>query len=195
MLDMNSSAGGGNGRGRRTLGLTNLRSAQRWYMDDSGSGGLGRGPMYVGESSSAAAHRGTQSSGGNGAASDGNGDGSDGNGAGSDTEAQLVPFPLFDGVFMFTSPSIAARGRRGAGRGVAGRGAPGRGGAHYRNRTRCRWPCHTPTAKHRGRRRTGRPAQLLGSPLGVARHRPTVALGVCLPLGVSLRRQPSPTVP
>jgi hypothetical protein len=86
MLDMNSSAGGGNGRGRRTLGLTGLRSAQRRNMDDSGSCGLGRGPLYVGESSSAAARRGTQSSGGNGAASDGNG-------AGSDTEAQVVPLP------------------------------------------------------------------------------------------------------
>jgi hypothetical protein len=74
-------------------------------MKDSGSAGhgLGHGPLYVGESSSAAARRGAQFAGD----SSGNGAGRDG----VDNEAELVPFPLFDGVFMFTSPSIASRGR------------------------------------------------------------------------------------
>ena len=161
MLDLNSSAEGANGRGRRTLGLTGLRSAQRWNPDESRSGGhgLGRGHLYVGKSSSAGARRGAQFAGyssdnraagdGNGARGDGNRAGGYGNGAGGDGNAahgdgngaggdgnraggdELVPFPLFDDVFIFTSPSMAARGHGAARRGAAGRGrgagAAGRG--------------------------------------------------------------------
>lgn len=154
MMNLNSSAedGKGNGRVRGTLGLTALRSSQRWngegmyhgdmssggcsrgpsFMDESSSAGHGRGPLFLGESSSAGRGHGPQYVGESSSTGAGRGR--------VENESEPERVPLFDGVFVFRIQSCGGRGRlglSGRGRGScpplrgaagAGHGAAGRGG-------------------------------------------------------------------